>query len=356
MTLGKRRGMIPHRRFNFAAALVPLLAFLAVAAVPAPASALHATSAPPGAAQGQLGGLGFALAGSFGQVGGTATELAYAYPRGDQFKLSELEWDIEDVAIAGIQGSAAIGSRLSLNLGFWWALNEGDGSMRDRDWDYLDDIDQGLVDVDDISDDDWTHESNHPHMDVEEGTIFDANLSFRALQSGPFSVSAILGYKRENWQWSAWGGSFLYSVYGFRDYGGWFLDADGEDLHVIDYEQEYRIPYVGVGATWQGSLVQVEAHVLASSMVDAEDHDYHVLRDLNFDAEFSEGNYVGLGLGVRWFFLPQWFAGANVEYEKIDGLTGDVTVTSREGSVVYRNGSGIEMEAAALTFSAGYRF
>ena len=331
----------PLRALVFAAALVGF--------APTTARSMHAPGQGDPAALREAGaGVSFSLATSVGMVEGAATELAFSYPYGDKFKLSELTWDLKGIVMAGVHGSVAFGRRYRLNVGVWSALTEGSGMMVDRDWDYP----AAYAAVLEPDDGNWTHESRHPDTSLDELLSIDQNLSVLALQAGRFSLSGIVGYKHDTWKWSARGGSFVYSYNGFRDYTGSF--PAGEP--VITYEQQYSIPYVGVGAGWSGPVFRMETHLLFSPVVSASDSDYHVLRDVHFDGDFSGGTFFGLGLNATWAFARHWSAAFGVEYQSIPQMIGNVTITDGVDRDYYPGGSGVAMSAASVALGAGYRF
>ncbi len=328
-----------------------LLAVVAtfVAFAPAPARALHATAqADPDVRWATGADLSFGLGASLGVVEGSATELAFSYPFGRKFKLSELTWDLKDVALAGVHGSVGIGRRFRLNLGVWSALSEGNGMMIDRDWAYADSF-SVFLEPDSRN---WTHESRHPDTTVDKVIVLDQNLSVMALQFGSFSLSGIVGYKHDTWKWSARGGTYIYSTEEFRDTIGSFPAGE----RVITYEQKYSIPYVGVGASWDFPAFQLETHLLFSPLVSASDSDLHVLRGVLFEGDFSGGTYVGLGLNAVWLFAEHWSAALGVEYQSIPEITGDVKITGAEGNEFFGGGGGLSLSAASVTLGAGYRF
>jgi len=295
-------------------------------------------------------GISFALDASVGVLEGTASELVYYYPYGRKFKLSELTWDLKDVVVAGLHGSVGYTRWFRLNLGVWSALTAGNGTMVDRDWEYPDIVSAFL----EPNAQNWTHESRHPDTSLEKGTIVDLNLSVLAWQTGPFSLRGIVGYKNESWKWSARGGTYIYSTAdaGFRGATGSFPDG----LEVISYEQRYSIPYVGVGASWTKPAFQLEAHLLFSPAVSASDSDYHNLRGVLFEGDFSRGTYFGLGLGAGWEFARHWSATLAVEYQSIPEIIGDYTVSGAEGSGFFEGSSGIAMSAVSIALGAGYHF
>jgi outer membrane protease len=336
-----------HLARRFRILFVALAAALA-ASVPPPAQAMNASGAAEPASVTPAGGFTFSLDASVGRVSGTATELVFDYPLGSKTKISELTWDIKDVAVAGVRASAGFGAKFRLNAGYWSALNEGGGEMIDRDWLYTDESFLVLT----PDDDNWNYESRHPDTSVDKGTMVDLNLTFQALQSGSFSLLGIVGYRADTWGWSSRGGTYVYSDESFRDTVGTF--PEGEEI--ITYEQEYKIPYIGIGANWASPAFRVDARLLLSSLVSATDSDYHVLRDTLFEGDFSGGTFVGFGLNAAWTFAPHWFATLGLEYQSISEMTGDVTMTDPEGRGVYNDGAGVAMDTTMITVGAGYRF
>ncbi len=337
-------------RRSYRSRLVSVLVASALGAFAAePALAMHASGATGPWSLRTAGDGGFVSFGvSVGQFSGTASELVFDYPLGRKFKISELTWDLEDIAVAGVQASAGFGGRWRVDLGVWSAINEGSGMMVDRDWIYDDAETLSL----DPGDDNWTHESLHPDTSVDAGTMFDLNLSVLALHSGPFSLRGIFGFKSDLWRWSARGGTYVYSVAEFRDSSGSFESG----VQVIEYEQQYAIPYLGIGADWTTPTLSVDGHLLLSALVSASDSDYHNLRDTRFEGEFTGGTYVGLGVAATWAFAPRWFATLGVEYESVAGLTGDVTMSGPDGRWRFPDGGGVDMNAVLATLGAGYRF
>ncbi|HEY6000453.1 MAG TPA: omptin family outer membrane protease [bacterium] len=335
-----------HRSSGSAAVLASALA-LACAAVPVRAATLATAEASWQAPAGVTLSLGAGI----GVLEGTAFERSYA-PWLREFKLSELKWDLSDVAMAGIEGTATIGRWVRVGGTFWAAVSDGDGGMVDRDW---------LL-RDSTADNQWTHESRHPDTTVDKGWTGDVDVDVRAFSAGALTVRGVLGYRQDVWEWSARGGTFIYTV-----------DANGDGLIgpdefrsrrgsfpagrlVISYRQEYRVPYLGVVCDGAFGPVQVQGRLLYGPWVSAEDHDFHALRATTFDGEFTGGEWLGTGVAGTWHFAPRWYAVAGVEYEKYGELTGDVLVRSPEGAALYEDGGGMELETVLVRLGAGFRF
>jgi outer membrane protease len=328
-----------------AAALAAGLAACAPGAALAQLASLPAAPAPVTA---RAGGASFSLEASVGMLGGTATERAFSYPQGSRFKISELNWDLEGVALGGVQAAVGIGRRVRLGAGFWTALTDGSGMMVDRDWLYSDAFSAFVT----PSDANWTHESRHPDTSVDTGRVFDLNLAVTALEGRGFTLSGILGWRSETWGWTARGGTFVYSDEGFRDTVGSFADG----VEVIAYEQQFTVPYVGVGVAWEGPTLRLDGRVLASGLVSATDHDYHALRDVTYDGDFSRGAYLGLGVGAAWSFAPRWRASLAFAYESFSEIIGDVTMSGAEGSGTFGSAGGIALESATASLGVGFSF
>ncbi len=319
--------------------LVGLAAVLVLSA--APVWALHANEGAE-LPLAEANGVSLSIKGSVLAVGGEAHEYVYAGSAQrdvpSDYKVSELIWDISSLVMAGGTISAQFGESLRVNAGFWVGLNEGSGSMEDYDW-----LDASI--------DDWTHFSES-EVDIESAYSFDLNASLELFELGPFMVSGILGYKHDFWEWSDYGGTYIYSTFGFRDDVGSFGGENG-----IDYEQTFDIPYVGVQLATEGSGVRASGYLLYSPLVVAEDRDHHILRDLYFREEFDGGDYIAAGVDISIDLNDTFFISGAVDVQIIPEFTGDLY--QREGrdgeEGMSPDGAGIENSVAAISISAGMR-
>lgn len=314
-----------------------------------PSLAMHATgAADPWSFQAGGGGTFFSIGASVGQVAGTCSEKIFSHPLGREFLLSELKWDYRSVTITGLMASAGIGGRYRVNVGYWSALAGGHGLMVDRDWIYRDSVTAGLV----PGDANWTDESRHPDTSLDGGTMLDLNVNVLALRAAPFSLRGILGFKRDAWDWSARGGTYVYSSSGFRDNVGAFEP----DRQVIEYKQTYAVPYLGIGGNWSTRSFLVDTHLLLSPAIRASSTDYHDLRDMTFAGDFSGGFYVGLGLTTTYAVTQRWAVTFRGEYQSISRLTGDMTVTTSDGRWVYQDAAGVGTDALMYSLGTSWRF
>jgi outer membrane protease len=284
-------------------------------------------------------------------MNGTAFERVWV---GD-YKMSELEWELDRLWMAGVQGTFGLMNRLRLNAGLWTALNEGDGRMVDRDWAYFSPSGR-LTFSPDPSDDQWTHQSIHPDTSVDGAASFDVNLDLRVFTAGAVSFSGILGYRLDRFRWSSRGGDYVYSTaapFLLRDRIGSFPDGE----LVIEYEQRYDIPYFGAGLEGNFGRLLLQARLLYSPWAAAWDEDYHVLRDILFAGDFSGGGYLALGLSGSWKLRDSLLAALSFDYQKIDDFKGDVAITfPGESPVIDDMGASVEMSSLTLSFLIGWQF
>lgn len=341
------RGDSMRRPRRLRPALIAIAAMLTAPAA-APALAMHATgAADPWSFQGG-GGAFFSIGASVGQVVGNCSETLFQYQGGRKSLLSDLEWDYRNVTLAGMMASAGVGSRYRFNFGYWATFPGGSGLMVDRDWAYGDSGGQAVV----PDDSNWTIESRHPDTSLDGGSMLDLNVNFLALRATPFTLRGILGFKRDTWSWSARGGTYIYTNPGFPDTVGAFPSGE----QVIEYRQNYAVPYLGIGGNWSAASFLMDVHLLMSPAIWASTTDYHNLRDLTFTSEFLGGVYAGLGLTATYAITRRWAVTIRGEYQSMSHLTGDLTVTTPGSRSIYPDASGISMDALMYSLGTSWRF
>lgn len=305
--------------------------------LPRPALAVHAAGTLPMVSIGNEN-MKLSIQGSLGLAQGEAREVVYDYDEvGRRYKLSELFWDIDDVLMAGGVVSAQVGPRYRVQAGFWGSITEGSGRMDDYDW---------LAG----SDYPWTDWSLSD-VEVRDSYAFDLNVSAEVYRQGALSIAGVLGYRRDQWSWKDQLVRYVYSNEDFRDTVG-----EGDGSTAITYEQTFDIPYAGVVVTISGKKASAEAYFHYSPFVQAEDDDYHLLRDTRFQVEAEDGDYFGAGLRMGYRFTSKLSANAAAEWQVIPEMMGDTTITTYEGSDVNPDSAGIANQWMLLSFSVGYDF
>ena len=301
-----------------------------------------------GAIAGPLDGSGMSVAGqvSLGLLNGEAKEHVYdneVFP-GERYQLSRLDWDLKSVMMGGGNASVRLLEKLTLNGGFWLALSEGDGEMDDYDW---------LVPE---AYPEWSHYSLS-EVDVTEGYILDLNVAWDLIEMEGVTARVFAGYKQNGWSWEDRGQYALYSDTGFRaDY----YELGGESM--IDYEQEFRMPYLGASADLAMGGLSLSGYLVWSPIVSATDWDDHLARDMHYKETFEGGDMFGLGAEVRYDFsqgsLKGLFLSAGVDYQMVDLIVGDMEYVNGETGETGGGDdvAGIENSYLVVSVGGGIRF
>ena len=334
-----------------------MLILLAAMVLPMAAWAYQADMVAPSGGEWPVS-FGVQLSG--GMLYGEANEHVYDYDTGRRRQLSRLDWDLKNVAMGGVNFSVRplnfdkgidipggmtfnTANGLTLNFGYWIALTKGNGKMDDYDW-----LDTGTYYS--LSD-----------VDVTEGYIRDLNVAWDFIQWKDILTGRVFaGYKQNGWTWEDSGVYLEYPEYFYiRQY------LNGENL--INYEQEFRMPYIGTGldgcVKFKPGELTVSGRLTYSPSVEATDWDEHVARDMHYTEEFEGGDMVSLGLEARYsvtrgFFNGAFFSAA-FDYQVIELMIGDVEYYGAEtDGIVYSaiNGAGIENEYMIISLGGGYRF
>lgn len=265
---------------------------------------------------------------------GEAREIVFD----EDHQLSELIWDIKGLMYAGGSASLLLGSRFQVNASYWTALNEGSGEMQDYDW-----FVEGA---------DWTHFSDG-RVDINEAYTFDINGTFDLVRSDDLGLYIMAGYKQMYWDWSQYGGSFIYSVNGFRD----FVGQAPDDENGINYDQTFQVPYAGLGASVRLGNLHGSGYLIYSPIVQAEDNDEHVLRNLYFTETFENIDYLGMGGELVFNVTDRLYISGAIDLHSIPEARGDMEIRDAAGNVDFNpDSAGIENTAASVSAMVGLRF
>ncbi len=284
--------------------------------------------------------------GSFGLLNGTAQENVYTGLGGRRYHLSELDWDLRNVALAGAQVSVALKNTVWLNAGLWGAVTKGSGQMSDWDW-QLEEFDSPWTD--------WSLSE----VDLTRAWLLDLNAAVELTRFGKLGFRGIVGYKFNTWKWQDYGLRHIYSSQPAMP--GGFRNDVAEDPHntAIIYEQNFHIPYLGAGLNFASGAWVLEAYGLFSPYVLADDRDQHLLRHLDFEETFNKGGqYYGLGLRATWLFTEHGYLSAALDGQLIPEMIGDTTVTETDTGLqrTSRNTAGISSESWMFSLGLGGRF
>ncbi len=276
---------------------------------------------------------------AFAGFGLTSLE-AGEYVYDGSHKLSQLDWESKNVPTAKMGAT--------LELGYNWRLKgkldigmDGDGHMVDRDW---------LV----YSIDDWTHQSVHPDTRLDHylsGTI-EADRTFYQTDTTRLSLGGGLGYS--DVQWSAYGGSYIYSTYALHDTVGNF--ADGEKG--ITYRQKIPVAFVSANAEQRIGALTLAGGIQGGATFGISDIDDHWLRDLRFYDDMKPAPMIGANVSLDYQLLPSASIYVAGDFQKVYHAKGDTKVesTTSSASANYDDAAGADFQSWSVSFGLKGRF
>lgn len=315
-------------------------------AVPCVAPAIGAWDGPEtGTLRIWNGQAGLSLRGSVGYLNGEARELVYSDLDGYRHQVSELIWDLRDLAMVGISGSAHFARRFHVRAAFWTAANEGGGQMEDYDWLMYE------------PDSPWTDYSLSD-VDVTSASIVDLAFAVDIVSYKGFTLRGLAGYKQDYWAWSDYGVRHVYSSDPYSP-GGFRDDVADEDGSTgIEYEQIFRVPYLGGELEFARGAWEANAYLKLSPIVTADDEDLHVHRHLLFEESFDGGTFVAAGVQVLRTFESGLYVAGAFDFQTIPEFDGDMTITDLDTGEVWSesDSAGISHFAYMLSLSLGYAF
>jgi outer membrane protease len=273
-----------------------------------------------------------------GYLRGTSGEYVYNSARPGQ-KLSQLDWSVN---------ALAVGARVAVRpldwltvRGRFFATVASDGSMTDYDW---------LAGY--FGRDSWTHKSVSPDTNLGRAWQGDVSVSAAYYSDEDLALTVIGGFRRYDVKYSSRGGSFIYSVNGFRDTVG---NLPGDRIGIA-YRQVWDTPYLGLGAFYNGENWSVSAEVIGSPFVMSRDKDFHALRNIIFKEDFDTTGMVGLNAGVEYRLTPLLSLAGRVEYTRYLLAKGGTTLfDGNTGTTVTYPKPAAGADAETLLISAGVK-
>lgn len=298
----------------------------------------------------------FELRLSSGVLNGESGEYVYdaygTYTGIPGYKISELNWELNDVFMVGLGATIPLGNWVDLNLEYWKnATEEGDGTMDDYDWLYIGQ--------------DWSHWSHHEDTVVRDVSNMDASVDinlyrFRDINGSLYHTSlfGIAGYKEDHFDWQASGGYGIYSINTYRDAYVIFPDVPG-----ISYEQTFRTPYVGLGvesiSNYDGMDMVLNARVRYSEWAEGEDLDIHHLRALEFVEEGDGGEWISYDISLEFEIARQLTLMAGYNYQRYEEIMATTVVTDQiTGAQYFYSGdaAGLDHSSDMITLDLKFRF
>jgi len=202
-------------------------------------------------------------------------------------KLSELEWETKN--------AMALRGSLGLELAPGWRVKaegrvgfEGDGYMTDYDW---------IAPFSrDSSKNNWSHRSQHDDTRLDHYFSGSFELNRMLLDDPQQYLSAGVGFRYTDVQWSAYGGKGVYSLFSPRDLSVRFND----DVKGITYRQQIPVFYGNLAGGQRFGNWSLNAGLEGGAMVYGKATDDHHLRDMRFTDKFDVAGMFGVKAGVAY--------------------------------------------------------
>lgn len=258
-------------------------------------------------------------------------------------KISELTWEAENIALLGIN----LNYNMDNGFGFYGIYKKNittdGGVMDDLDW------------VDNANPDTLTHWSHHDNTDVDNVSILDLGVKYEHTFT-EFDIETIssinawvsLGYKKENQTYKAYDG--------YGNYLGTPVVFSGLG---ITYEQEYKGPYIGLGADFKNKNYILNISTKYSPLISAEYQDRHHMRVPPFteSTNFDDTSMINFNIGLGYAIYENQVIRLSYEYTEYDYVRGDRTRVFDDGTIYnWINSAAIDSKNSLVSLSYSYTF
>ena len=278
------------------------------------------------------------------RLSGEAHEYLY-WPNVGGHKASELIWKIDNIFMHGAGFSVKPVNWLAINTDGWFNIFKGIGTMDDYDWR--------------VPGRGWTDWSHHKKTDVTRGSIMDINIELIAFDAGSISFSGLFGFKRDNWEWKAYGGSYIYSdnrrpdIF-FRD----DIFSLSDKILSITYEQTFNVPYVGINMNQNFNNCALKARLITSPFVYGEAVDHHHLRNFVTYANFSGESIIILDIAMAYKLTEPLVLQMALNHTKYAPIKTDLAWHDQDKNTVeiLKDYAGAELETTMFSCSFVFSF
>lgn len=280
-----------------------------------------------------------------GLVNGLTEELVFAQTEeGKIFKLSQLDWKIQDLWIIGGRATVRLLDEqlfgLCCTLDGWGKAASRSSVMVDRDWD----PNFSFETPSDIS---WS--TSHLLSAYKVASELGFDLYQKKWRSAQLQSALLLGYQYFELAWKDKGGRYIYD---YGTYVGFFPNETG-----ISYSQEFSIPYLGLGTSgkWK-ERIQWTCYGKISSLAFVHQKDIHHLREITYDEKILNGTYWMLGALLSVSFSKYFDCHIKYDYEQMNQTEGITTIYAKDKPPKTLLGSGVYHQHQILSLGVSSSF
>lgn len=275
------------------------------------------------------------FSGSYGLTAIKANELVYE----GKVKVSQLIWKSSYVSTLNgavtveLQKDWYLGARGTIGFG-------GDGHMADFDW-----LQAGKP---------WSDRSLHPDTRLDHYIVASVEIGRTLLSRDGTDIGLGAGFKYTDVQWSAWGGSYVYSDNGFRNSRGHF-DPDEKG---ISYRQAWPVPYIGVNLSHHQGDWTISGSLQGGLSVNAYDIDDHWVRSLRFYDYLETTPTVSITSSIDYAVWDNASLYVSGSFDKMFRVRADTKAIDRTTGEKqwFRDGAGGDYRSAMVSFGLKGKF
>lgn len=278
------------------------------------------------------------LRGSIGVASIEALEKVYAFTSGTDL-LSLLVW----------QSTAPIASG-DVKVRFFdnWTLRghidaavSGDSVMTDYDWDGF---------APSYAPGDWSQRSISPNTNLDWYLNGEMAVGRDLPINEALTVNVNGGLRYTDVEWTAVGGSFIYSWFGYRDTVGTFVD-----IPVGRYRQQLPTVFAGIDANFDDGPWSLEAGAKAGMTFMASDTDHHYLTHVIYTDQLSYAQVYTANAKLGYNFSDHLGAFLEADYEKMISGRGAEDMYNTTTGVTTHFEDAIGGELQVLSLKAGLK-
>ena len=273
------------------------------------------------------------LSGSVGLMNIKAREYVYAPDN----QGSELDWDSKGVVVFSLGGGAEIANgwkiRTKVDIG-----TGGNGYMADYDW-----IDPNYTDK---SKNGWSDRSLHPDTRLDHYVSGSIEIARDLITAETGRVGMLGGFKYSDVQWSAFGGSYIYSTTTPRDTVGDFAPGD----KVISYRQKIPTAYLGLDGSTVFDRLTLSGGVNGGLSFGINDIDDHWLGPTHFEDAMKAAPLLMLSAAADYKITPNASIFIAGDFEKVFSATGDMTKTESRTTDYNKGAAGASLQNMSVKF------
>lgn len=260
---------------------------------------------------------------SIGVLKGDAKE--YVYDTATGVPISKLRWAFDNVAM--------------LNMGFqyrpWhWLAIGSKTSMNLSHNSTMDDYDFNIPGCPPVGGGTLCH-SNHPDTLLKSAYMSELFIGVPWRMHSNFELTALVGYKWDNFRWHAINGTANYLPGPFTGLG-------------ISYEQDYQAPFIGLALASQFGKLGINGRVIGSWWGDANDRDHHHLRSLLFLDKGDNARMIAANVGLVYALTPAVSATLTYDYQRwflSKGPTEITDLTNGLSNTINGDASGLSQQS-----------